>query len=200
VVTTPPPWGSRPGTAPAGAAPSASVPDPGPVSSDLTAVVLALAGIRRGHVVLDLTPGAGIGASAAAAAGEVGLVVAVQPRDKPLPAGVRHSVASAADATTLPSLRGARISRVLVVAPHVEARTLEPALSEVLPLLAPGARVTAVARANTSGSMGEGLPGLLAALGLQIVHAEGIDDESGPLAVTVAVPQGYGSTGAPTGN
>jgi hypothetical protein len=160
------------------------------VPPDLAAVVLALAGVRRGHVVLDLNPAAGLGAGAAAAAGEGGVVIAVQPRDRPLPPGVTHAISNPSEAATLPILRGARVSRVLLVAPTTEARLLEAAVAATLPVLAPGARVTAAARANF-GTIDDGLPAVLARLGLQLTHAEGYDAVTGPVALAVAVPAGY---------
>lgn len=160
------------------------------VPGDLAAVVLALAGVRRGHVVLDLTPGAGLCAGAAAAAGESGVVIAVQDASTPLPAGAALSVSQPGDAIDLPALNGSRVSRALLVAPTAEAKSLERIIAATISVLAPGARLTAVSRANTGG-MGDGLPAVLVRLGLQVAHAEGYDTPSGALAVAVAVPVGY---------
>jgi hypothetical protein len=161
------------------------------VPGDLAAVVLALAGVRRGHVVLDLTPGAGLCAGAAAAAGESGVVVAVQDPGVPLPPGATVAVDEPGDAIDLPALNGSRVSRALLVAPTAEARSLERIIAATIGVLAPGARLTAVSRANTGGGIGDGLPAVLVRLGLQVAHAEGYDTPSGALAVAVAVPVGY---------
>jgi len=152
-----------------------------PVGRELAAAVLAAAGVRRADRVLDLTPGAGLTAGLAAAAGPTGSVTAVLPPEADPPAGVRR----AADLAALQ--RDAPFTKVLLIAPEEPARALEPVLRAVRPLLAPGARVTVAARGNT-GALAEGLPAVLAACALTVVHAEGLLLPAGRAALAVGRP------------
>ena len=160
---------------------------PAPVSADLSAALLALAGIRRGHVVLDLTPGAGLCKGASAAAGPHGLVIAHQPADLPLPIGAGCSVQNLETVLTTVPTGGSRVARMLLTMPGVEARSLEPTIVAASSSLAPGARVT-VACLPSQGAISDGLPAVLARCRLRVVHAERIDSVEGSVAVAVGVP------------
>ncbi len=144
--------------------------------AELAAVVLALTGVRRGDVVLDLSPAAGLTASLAAAAGSTGSVIAHLPAHRPgdpLPPGADAVVSDPAqlDADERPS-------KVVLVDPDSDARALRPLLAATRGHLAPDARVTTAARAG-AGAVLDGLPAVLAGCGLLLVHAEGLSLDPG---------------------
>lgn len=174
----------------------------GRVPAELAAAVLALAGVRGGDCVLDLLPAAGLAGGAAAAAGPRGRVVAVVGTDsvagvvgmdsvdgpQPLPDGIET-------VTDLGALADESVAKVLAIDPTAAARSLAPLLVAVRPLLAPGARVT-VASAPNTGMLTEGLPSVLAACGLVVVHAEGLAVSSLPAGrVALAVGRAAGMAG-----
>lgn len=161
----------------------------GQLPPELVAVVLALAGVRRGDVVLDLAPSAGLTAGAAAAAGTHGTVLVRQAENTPLPAGATASFAEVEEAVSA----GLVIGKVLLAAPETEARSLAPLLLAVRPLLAPGARVTVASRSG-GGAISDGLPSVLAGCGLVVAHAEGLQlgGGRGRVALAVGRPAGAG--------
>jgi hypothetical protein len=160
---------------------------PAPVSSDLAAALLAMAGIRRGHVVLDLTPSAGLCRGAAAAAGAHGLVIAHQPAEQVLPLGAGCAVQELGTVLTTVPTGGSRVARMLVTLPHVDALSAEPLIGAAVSSLAPGARVT-VACKPSEGRIEDGLPSVLVRCGLRVVHAERISSPEGDVTVGVGVP------------
>jgi len=159
-------------------------PEPLPgLAPDLAAAVLALAGIRNGQLVLDLTPAARLTASAAAAAGPQGRIVVLQPTTRALPPGATRAATTPAGSVE----GGERLARVLAVAPQRTARELAAVLGACMPHLAGGARIAVLTKAS-SGRVGEGLPAVLAELGLEVLHAEGMQTPAGRLAIAVARP------------
>ncbi len=169
----------------------------GRVPAELAAAVLALAGVRGGDCVLDLLPAAGLAGGAAAAAGPRGRVVALVGIDgidgidghQHLPDGIET-------VTDLGALADESVAKVLAIDPTAAARSLAPLLVAVRPLLAAGARVT-VASAPNTGMLTEGLPSVLAACGLVVVHAEGLAVSSLPAGrVALAVGRAAGMAGA----
>jgi hypothetical protein len=164
-----------------------SILPPAPVSPELAAALLALAGIRRGHVVLDLTPTAGLCKGLSAAAGAHGLVIAHQDADLPLPIGAGCAVQELTTVLTTVPTGGSRVARMMLTLPAVEALNLEGMLNAAISSLAPGARVTVACRPN-EGRIEDGLPSVLVRAGLRVVHAERILSPEGSVAVAVGVP------------
>ncbi len=172
----------------------------GRVPAELAAAVLALAGVRGGDCVLDLLPAAGLAGGAAAAAGPRGRVVALVGTDSVV--GIdsmdshQHLPDGIETVTDLGALADESVAKVLAIDPTAAARSLAPLLVAVRPLLAPGARVT-VASAPNTGMLTEGLPSVLAACGLVVVHAEGLAVSSLPAGrVALAVGRAAGMAGA----
>ncbi len=166
----------------------------GRVPAELAAAVLALAGVRGGDCVLDLLPAAGLAGGAAAAAGPRGRVVALVGVDSI--DGHQHLPDGIETVTDLGALGDESVAKVLAIDPTAAARSLAPLLVAVRPLLAPGARVT-VASAPNTGMLTEGLPSVLAACGLVVVHAEGLAVSSLPAGrVALAVGRAAGMAGA----
>jgi hypothetical protein len=160
---------------------------PAPVSPELTAALLALAGIRRGHVVLDLTPAAGLCKGLSAAAGAHGLVIAHQSAQAPLPLGAGCAVQELETVLMTVPTGGSRVARLMLVLPEVEAVSMEHMLHAASGSLAPGARVTVACRPN-EGRIEDGLLAVLVRAGLRVVHAERIEAPEGSVAVAVGVP------------
>jgi len=175
----------------------------GRVPAELAAAVLALAGVRGGDCVLDLLPAAGLAGGAAAAAGPRGRVVALVGTDSVVGVvgmdsidGHQHLPDGIETVTDLGALADESVAKVLAIDPTAAARSLAPLLVAVRPLLAPGARVT-VASAPNTGMLTEGLPSVLAACGLVVVHAEGLAVSSLPAGrVALAVGRAAGMAGA----
>lgn len=145
------------------------------MTAELAATVFALAGVRAGDVVLDLTPAAGLTAGFVAGAGRAGRVLALRRDDDSL-AGVAGATGAGVESISEPAdLAGSdvRVAKVVCVQPEAEARALTSLLLAVRPLLAPGARVTAASRSG-AGALTDGLPSVLAECGLVVVHAEGM--------------------------
>ncbi len=141
----------------------------GRLPAELAAAVLALAGVRAGDVVLDLLPAAGLTAGLAAATGPGGSVLALCEPGEEAPLGATATIGAVTD------LQAAqlRVGKVVLPAPAAAAPGLAELLVAVRGVLAPGARVTVAARPN-GGALTEGLPAVLAACGLVVVHAEGL--------------------------
>jgi hypothetical protein len=157
------------------------------VSAELAAAVLAMAGIRRGHVVLDLTPTAGLCAGMAAAAGSHGLVIAHQDPELPLPLGAGCAVEDLWHTLELAPTAGSRVARLVLTAPAVDARAVEETLRSAVGSLGPGARVTVVCRPSAA-DISSGLPAVLSRAGLRVVHAERLHASEGPVSAAVGVP------------